>query len=223
MKKVAGSDYVHIICALFSDTYEIVDFQNMTIGVGNKSHNEPEDDDARCQYCQKSGGLFKCEKCDEHTHIYCAFAEKTPLLMKDEDSQEGWRIIIDENQTQTEKTVNLCSTKTPKFSQKIRSQEEKKNVLLESSSQIMGLDSIKHEEERYKQIWESLDKNLKKEIPRFPLFTYSKKTFLKFQCQEDRDPEVFCYCLRPYNVKPKNFGCESCSKPLKCLFSHLTR
>ncbi len=188
----------------------------MAIGLSNK--NEPEnDDDFICQYCHKSGGLFKCEKCDEHTHIYCAFAKRTPPLLKDEDSQEGWRIVIEENQTPEEKTVNLlCSAKMPKFSQKIIKKAGSQE-LLQSSSQIKGLDSIKHEEERYKQIWVNLDKGLKKEIPGFPLATYSKKTVLKLQCEEDRESEVFCHCLKPYNVKPKNFGCESCSNWYHCI------
>jgi len=87
---------VHVTCALFSELYEIEDFENMTIKACPKSEKRVPKQNKNCDHCKKSGSIFKCEinNCENYTHIYCAFINKIKFLAEDDESQKGWSIRL---------------------------------------------------------------------------------------------------------------------------------
>ncbi len=92
---------MHITCALFSDLYEIADFENMTITASPKTEKRVPKQNKHCDFCAKSLNLFKCStpECDSHTHIQCALNDRNNYLIEDEESLGGYviRLFRDNN------------------------------------------------------------------------------------------------------------------------------
>jgi hypothetical protein len=103
MKRLDVKKYIHILCALFTDYFEISDFSHMKIDskIPLAKFEKTFGGNARskkngCEFCGESSGvLLQCE-CDEEcynkAHLYCAQKDKIEKLLKDSDSSDFWQI-----------------------------------------------------------------------------------------------------------------------------------
>lgn len=106
----SSNNWIHIVCAMFTDCFEIIDYSRMIIvaSIPNeillkniyilnnnniKSYNV--DNNICCIYCNNNKGLIlSCEQsdCNCSAHLYCALEDKSYQLSQDCDSSNFWQI-----------------------------------------------------------------------------------------------------------------------------------
>jgi len=99
LKKVSNTNYfIHVLCALFSNDYKVLNFQHMEIHKNYELDSPLACDTPKilCQYCKKPGANIRCKhsNCNKFAHLYCAWIDKINYLIKDEESTEGWRFTL---------------------------------------------------------------------------------------------------------------------------------
>lgn len=103
MKRIDSKKYIHILCAFFTDYFEISDFSQMKIDskIPLAKFEKTFSGCSRtkkigCDFCgENSGVLLQCEcedECNNKAHLYCAQKDKIEKLLKDSDSSNFWHI-----------------------------------------------------------------------------------------------------------------------------------
>ena len=229
MKKTKSGTYVHIICALFSTSYEVVNFERMNITSSTNAEKSAEVG-KKCQYCKVEKGTLKCDlsTCNRYTHVYCAFKNKMKYIAEDEESNKGWRIQVNKTGGSEEISLNIedkISQHAIRIYKKVvgimgNNQKERENLLnnsmeleLPNGGRLKGVISLSQQDEKtIKEVEEKIKEERQKNFLQSNGLKYQREATLRVECQGDRQLEEYCSCLQPFDVSKLMVGCESCGK-----------
>lgn len=95
MKRFSEDRYVHVLCALFSQDYRVMDYEQMEIQMIEQEVYTTRLE-RPCSYCNNSKETFNCHDrgCSKAVHVYCAHIHKINDLYNGEESLSGWRVIL---------------------------------------------------------------------------------------------------------------------------------
>ena len=182
MKQTSANDWVHLTCALFSDQFEIENYETMEITSRIKSDKRVPKTGKKCEHCLMHGNLFKCghHDCDRYTHIYCAFKNKIQYVIEEEETIEGWKfklqvypgsgqgpkVNFDENEPRLHQGVNTIFKKCIEFmmgDRPIIENEVSSNNILLSGSKSQNKRKAKQPKKKSnlkeKEIKDTIDQN----------------------------------------------------------------
>jgi len=250
LKKISNTHYfIHVLCALFSNDYKVLNFQQMEIHKNYELDSPLACDTPKilCEYCKKPGANIRCKhsNCNKFAHLYCAWIDKANYLIKDEESTEGWRFTLRKESNYygishqaLEKDVHkriikiyerlfAVATKwnkgiTPLFYQGHTTDHEGSllNKLQKTGKKPKDLKN------ELKDIFASLKEEMKNLVNLFPkLEDFSALTgeIVEAECHDHRIREPLCICNAPYNSSHFMFACDSCENWFHCTCLNISK
>ncbi len=223
MKKVAKDTFVHITCALFSELYNINDFEKMSI---TKSEKRIPKQNKECEYCKKSGNLMKCDKenCTASSHIYCALRARMGKNPK-------WICQFITKANSIKVTIDVEDIPQKETFETIYAKLEEAKIMFEGEENVHNIESqMSIENNNPKKSNKKIGKGQKENIPfliyneikenlkglrnSFPVGKEPRGGEVKLFCEDHKSEDLYCLCERPYNeTSPEKrfmIGCESC-------------
>jgi len=138
-KRCDDGTWVHVVCALFSDGYNISNFEKLEIkrvAPMNKDHaaeKKTRRQQPMCEYCNTTGAssLVKCDEptCHKHSHVYCILKSRANQARKKNKTEDGlpgaaWQFILNINDEILEKKEKARGKALPQYRLKTKRIED---------------------------------------------------------------------------------------------------
>ena len=212
-----NENWVHIICALFCDLYECIDWQRMNFicAVPENQIDTLTQNKKKCSICNDTKGiLLNCQKesCDCSIHFYCLIEEKIKKLLEDNESNNFWQIHWKPYITSNSK-INKTFLNFPVLN------IEEKEKAYSITNPLYDIDLYSNtnkyllDEKKVKKV----KKNAKINLKDYLSLTEGKNWILenrggKFDilCIEHREQIKYCKCQLPFDKPEFMICCDNC-------------